>query len=141
MNEEVINTRINNFILKMEEIFECDKPTFKKLFKPRKSDYYFLAYDQECKVYAVSHNGEDWFKNGIGKFDYFGHVTIPARGSIWSSKKTKSLFLVTDFINIQSRKSNDQVPSVVYVNERGYSMSMPVVNWHAEMTYGGIKVK
>lgn len=141
MNKEANNERIDNFILKMEEIFECDKPTFMKLFKPRKSDYYFLAFDRECKIYAVSHDGENWFKNGIGKFDYFSHVTIPARGSIWSSKKTKSLFLVTDFINIQSRKSNDLVPSVVYVNERGYSVSKPVVQWHAEMTYSGKKVK
>lgn len=141
MSKEVIDERVESFLLKMEEIFGCDKETFKKLFKPRKSDYYFLAYDQNYRVYAYSNDGENWFKSGIGKFEYHFHVTIPARGSIWHLKKNKTVYLVTDFVNIDRRKSNESIPSVVYMNEMGQSMTMPIVLWHTNMQYVGRKVK
>lgn len=141
MIDEIVDDRIKQFLEKMHEHFGCTEDAFKQFFKPRKADFYFLAYDVDYKIYAYSHNAEEWFKSGVGKFEYHGHVTIPARGSIWKLRKNKTVYMVTDFANIANRKSNDILPCVVYMNERGESFTLPVVYWHTEMEYSGKKLK
>lgn len=126
--------KITKFINSLPCIFNLKMPDLVKIFTARPKDIYFLAYDSELKNFATSLDGKTWSKLCRGNFNYLGHVTVPERGSIWQSRISKALFLVIGFVNTKSIK-DDEVPSVVYMDELGSEKILSMLTWHSSMMF------
>ncbi len=127
--------KILKFVNNLENLFSNPLKDVISFFKARPKDPLYIGYDKDLKNYGSSIDGSTWTKLTRAELKYAGYVPVPERGTVWQSRNSKALFLVIDFFNCRGFLSEDEHPSILYIDELGNTRSCRIVDWQGKFIF------